>query len=388
VRRPALVSCLAAAAALAAAGCGASDGPHKRPSDVIGISVSVGTCGTGWKSPTAGPQHFVLSNTDTRAGEVLLTDAGTGGVYADVEPLGPGTRTDLTVDLGAGKYAFRCAMEDAAVVTGPTVTIAGNAKGTTPVALPVTQGDLIAPTKAYEAYVARHLPTLTRLTRPIRTALARGDLAAARRAWLPAHLEYERLGAAYDAFGDLDAAINGLPGGLPRGVHDSQWQGLHRIEYGLWHGASTAALLPRVDAVLRAERALGTEFAKAQIDPLQIAIRAHEITENALQFELTGQTDFGSDSNLATVRANIDGTRAVLRILDPLLRTRYPDRGRMLDQLDRSQHDLDSLRRTDGTWPPVGALATAPRERLNADISELSELLAPVASILEPRRSS
>jgi iron uptake system component EfeO len=350
--------------------------------------VSVSACGTGWASPKAGAQRFVLANTDTRAGEVLLTDAGTGGVYADIEPLGPGTRTDLQVNLGAGHYAFRCAMDDEEVVTGPTVAIAGHATGTTPAVLPVTQGDLIAPTKSYEAYVTGRLPTLTRLTVPLHTAIARGDLAAAQRAWLPAHLEYERLGAAYDAFGDLDSAINGLPNGLPDGVHDRGWAGFHRIEYGLWHGQTASALRPVADALLADERALGTEFAKAQIDPLQIAIRAHEITENAVQFELTGQTDYGSGSNLATVRANLDGTHAVLKILDPLLKVRYNALDRLGAQLQRTGDDLDALRRSDRAWPPVAALTRTQREHLDADVSELSELLAPVASILEPRRTS
>jgi len=42
--------------------------------------VSVGQCGAGWKTSTAGLQHFTLVNTDTRSGEVSLTDARTGAV--------------------------------------------------------------------------------------------------------------------------------------------------------------------------------------------------------------------------------------------------------------------------------------------------------------------
>lgn len=381
--RPSALALGALAVVLAAAGCGGST-HRKAASGSTRIAVSVSACGTGWTSPKAGPQRFVLANTDTRAGEVLLTDAHSGGVYADIEPLGPGTHTDLRVNLGAGHYAFRCAMDDEEVVTGPTVTITGHAAGTTPAVLPVTQGDLIAPTKAYEAYVAGQLPTLTRLTAPLRAAIARGDLAAARRAWLPPHLEYERLGAAYDAFGDLDSAINGLPDG----VHDRDWTGFHRIEYGLWHGQSAKALLPAANALLADERTLGAEFAKAQIDPLQIAIRAHEITENALQFELTGQTDYGSGSNLATVLANLDGTRAVLKILEPLLKVRYAALDRLDAELQRTAADLEALRRGDRAWPPLGTLTRTQHEHLDADVSELSELLAPVASILEPRRSS
>ena len=36
-----------------------------------------------------------------------------------------------------------------------------------------------------------------------------GRLAAAKRDWLTAHLQYETLGAAYDAFGNFDDEIDG-----------------------------------------------------------------------------------------------------------------------------------------------------------------------------------
>lgn len=55
-------------------------------------------------------------------------------------------------------------------------------------------------------------------------------LGAAREAWLPAHLAYERLGAAYGASGDLDGTIDGGPEGLPDGVHDKGFTGFHRVE--------------------------------------------------------------------------------------------------------------------------------------------------------------
>jgi iron uptake system component EfeO len=394
------VGVLCAVTVLAAAAL-AADAGARRPAVAAGptgiiptrVTVSVGECGAGWgtttttATATAGEQRFILDNTDTRAGEVLLTDATTAAVYADVEPLGPGTTTELDIALGSGRYAFRCAMEDESTVVGPTVTIPGRVPRPTPAVAPVTQGDLIGPTKAYESYVSGQIPTLVRLTTMLRTAIAGGNLAAARRAWLPAHLEYERLGAAYDAFGDLDAAINGLPDGLPGGVHDPGWAGFHRLEYGLWHGEPTASLLPHATALLTAVDDLRARFAAAQIDPLELSIRAHEIVENALQFELTGQTDFGSHSTLATVQANLDGTETVLGIIRPLLATRYPQPAALAAGLARAGADLDTLDRS-GTWPPLEGLSTPRRERIDSDVSELAELLAPVASILEPRRDS
>ena len=60
------------------------------------------------------------------------------------------------------------------------------------------------------------LPALAAQTQRLSAAVDAGDRQGAEAAWLVAHLQYERLGAAYGAFGDLDAAINGLPNGLPK----------------------------------------------------------------------------------------------------------------------------------------------------------------------------
>jgi iron uptake system component EfeO len=373
--------------ALTATGCSAAPAPTPSAAPGATVTVSVTQCGQGWTAPKAGMQHFVLKNTDTRAGEVLLTDARTAAVYAEVEPLGPGTTDTMDVDLGSGTYAFRCAMEDEDTVVGRPVTIPGHVAGQTRPVAPVTQADLIGVTQGYENYVRGAIPTLVTLTGRLQKDVAHGDLAAARTDWLPAHLEYERLGAAYDAFGDLDGDINGLPDGLPRGVHDPGWAGFHRVEYGLWHGQSAASLKAPADALAGSVRALGTEFATAQIDPLDVSIRAHEITENALQFELTGQTDFGSHSNLATVQANLEGTATVLDIIHGLLAPRDADLPRIEAELATARQDLDGVR-DHGRWPALSGLARPERERIDADLSQLSEDLATVAAILEPRRDS
>ncbi len=316
---------------------------------------------------------------------MYLVDAATGGVVASVDDLGPGTVTPMTVDLGGGRYRFECVMEDAAVVRGAVVAVAG-APGVAGVR-PVSMQDLIPATKAYEAYVRKQLPNLVtlvdRLDRDVRT----DRLARARHDWLAAHLAYERLGAAYGAFGDVDDAVNGRAAGLQDGVRDSRFTGFHRIEYGLWHGQPAAQIRPYTAGLVRDVRDLARAFASARIDPLDVSIRAHEITENALQFELSGRSDYGSGSALATVRANLDGTRVVLDLLRPLLAPRYPA-ARLVDhRISRTMADLEAIRRH-GTWPSLAALSRSQRKQIDADVSELTELLAPVASILEPRRTS
>ncbi|MET8468296.1 EfeM/EfeO family lipoprotein [Streptomyces sp. NPDC004856] len=359
---------------------GSTDGARRTT-----VEVSASHCGEGWRDPAPGVQVFALRNTSATSAEVFLEDPRSRKVYGEVEDIGPGTTRELTVRLGGGTYAFRCLPEDADAVTGPAVRVRGGRPG--PAAAPVTTHDLIPPSIAYQKWVGAGLGEAVRLTRALRDAVDRGDLDAARAAWLPAHLQYERLGAAYDAFGDADGRINGTDAGLPDGVHDKDFTGFHRVEYGLWHGESAHSLRAPTAALLTALGTLHDDWAQARMDPAQLGLRAHEILENTVQFELTGRTDFGSGSNLATARANVDGTREVLSRLHPILASRYPGLPALERDVRRAGELLDGLRR-DGRWPAVDALDRTRRERVDARFGDLVERLARVATLCDPRRTA
>lgn len=380
-----------------AVGGDSSSGPRPKPSASrsatasdglrhTSVEVSEGGCGRGWSHAAGGKQVFDLRNTSSRPAEVYLTDPSSGAVYGEVEGLGPGTSRPLSVTLGGGSYAFVCLPEDADAVTGPTVTVPGPARGGGPAALPVSQQDLIPPTIAYQKWVAGRMDELVRRTDALRSAVHCGDLTAARADWLPAHLVYERMGAAYGAFGDADAAINGTTAGLSGGVHDADFTGFHRLEYGLWHGESAHALRPVADRLVKDVRRLRDDWPQARVDPADLGLRAHEIMENTVQFELTGRTDYGSGTNLATARANLDGTRAVLRRLEPLLKPRAPWLPELKSELDRTQRTLERSHHGD-RWTPLDRLGRTGRQRLNADAGALVERLARVAALMDVRRT-
>ncbi|SED41794.1 iron uptake system component EfeO [Streptomyces sp. 2224.1] len=349
------------------------------------VEVSPGGCGRGWGNPRAGTQVFDLHNTSAAAAEVYLTSPRSGAVFGEVEGIGPGTTRHLRVRLGRGSYAFRCLPDDADAVTGPTVRIGGGGQAG-PAAAPVTEHDLIPPALDYQKWVAGGLDDLVGRTGTLRAALARGDLAAARDAWLPAHLAYERLGAAYGAFGDADQQINGTSAGLPDGDRDPEFTGFHRLEYGLWHGQSADSLRAPAAALDDAVHRLRDDWAQTRMEPADLGLRAHEILENTLQSELTGRTDYGSGSTLATARAHLDATRAVLTRLRPLLVTRYPGLPYVERELSRTQRLLDGLR-TDGRWPALSQLDRAQRERIDAVFGDLVERLASVATLCDARRT-
>jgi iron uptake system component EfeO len=353
------------------------------------ISVNRSHCGRGWTSPHGGPQALVLANTDSVNGEVDLVEVGgldDGKVYGEVDDFAMNTRVTMQVTLGPGDYAIRCVMEDTDPVQGPVVRVGGNATSN-PGAVPVTSTDLLGPIKTYETYVTKGVGRLVTQTDALTAAVRSGNVARARTAWLTAHLTYETLGAAYDAFGDYDGEINGTPAGLPGGVRDPDFTGFHRLEYGLWHGEATASLTKVATRLDGFVHGLRHDLPRLDPQPLDLGLRSHEIMENTLQFELTGATDEGSGTSLATAYANIVGDREVVGVLRPLLVGRYPQ----LSDVDKWQNRFEALvtaqRHADGSWTPLSRLTKAQREKLDGALSELVEWLAPIAALTEPRRT-
>jgi iron uptake system component EfeO len=362
----------------------ASAGPSLPPNT---LPVSQSDCGSNWTQPKSGPQNLVIDNVGGAPAEADLVNVANGQVLAEIEGLGINTTATMRVTLGPGAYALRCLIEDIDPITGPTVHITGGG-ASSPGVVPVTAADLLDPLKQYQAYVTSGVADLVGRTDALQAAVHSGNLNAARTAWLPAHLAYERLGAAYDAFGDYDGDINGTTAGLPDGVQDAGFTGFHRVEYGLWHGESATSLAGPADQLDGYVHGLQNDLPQMETEALDIGLRAHEIMENTLQFEFTGKTDYGSGTNLATALANLQGDEEVVSVLRPLLTTRDPQ----LSQVDQSTSGLQTLlqaqQHPDGSWTPVTALSTMDRERLDAALSGLIEQLAPIAAITEPRRVS
>ncbi|GAA3775782.1 EfeM/EfeO family lipoprotein [Streptomyces coacervatus] len=386
----ALATAAAMAAAVLAAGGFGEGRQQARTADGVRhttVEVTSAACGRGWTHPEPGRQVFDLHNTSGTAAEVYLTDARTGAVYGEVEGLAPGTERPIRVTLGNGAYAFKCLPDDADAVTGPTVHITGGHVKSGPAALPVTQQELIPPTLAYQKWIQARTVELAQKTDVLRDAIDRGDLAAARAAWLPAHLVYERMGAAYGTFGDADSAINGTTAGLSGGVHDADFTGFHRLEYGLWHGESASSLRGPAGRLAKAVHALRDSWPDQRMDPADVGLRAHEILENTVQFELTGRTDYGSGTNLATARANLDGTRVLLGYLRPLLKTRHTDLSGLDSWMARTRRTLSGGEH-DGRWTPLDRLGRAQREKTDADVGELVERLSAVAALTDVRRTA
>ncbi|MDQ1581996.1 MAG: iron uptake system component EfeO [Microbacteriaceae bacterium] len=354
------------------------------------VNANTDGCGQGWSDARAGTQRFRVTNTTVAGIEVYVQNVRTKAVYLDLENIGTAASATGSVTLGPGTYRFVCVPAESDPVPGPPVTVTGSAAGlsVTPGIVPVTRADLIGPAKAYSAWVAARLPVLAAQVAAVSSDVATADLAGAERDWLTGHETYETLGAAYGAFGKYDAAINGAPASGQTALSDPGLTGFHKIEALLWSGAPIATIAPYASRLVSDVAALQAWFRTAQVDPQMIGLRAHEILENALQFELTARTDAGSGTNLATVDANLAGTVQALNPLRGILASRDPKLAETDSWLARSASLVESYRKPDGSWTPLAVLTQSQREALNATIDQTVELLAEVAAICDERRAA
>ena len=366
------------AASLSACGSGAA-----QPSNVI--TVSSNQCGGKWSVPGPGWHTFQIDNQSTGGGEIDLIDPANGAIYAEVENTGPGTITPMRLNLGSGTYAFMCNFNDFNTQVGTKVTVGGHAKGT-PAVLPVSYNQTIPYAKKYQAYAEAGLKVLARETATLAADIRAGDLMAAKKDWLTAHLQYQTLGAAYGTFGDYDGEIDGDANAT--GVNSPGWTGFYRLEYGLWHGQSAKELTPVAATLDKNVKALLAWWPKQQIPLSDVGLRTHEVLENALQFQLTGNDDYGSGTTLATTLANIQGTRYLLSLLRPLLVPRYAGLPAVYSGLDRLQSLIEKEHRPNGMWVPVSALPASARQAIDAACGAVLQSLAPIASITEPRNTA
>ncbi|MER7691075.1 iron uptake transporter permease EfeU [Streptomyces sp. NPDC097610] len=380
------VALVAAPALIAGITIAASSG--KPASGTPVVEVSAAACGKGFTAPKPGRQTFQVRNTGSRTSEIYLIDPVSNAVYGEVEGIAPGTTRALIATVGTGSYAWRCVPNGGKAVTSAAVRVSAGG-GSVQAVLPVSEKDLTAPLAAYRTYVDQGLADLQTRTRTLQSDLDADKLDQARKDWLAAHTRYASLGAAYGTFADFDAKINGRTAGLAGGVDDPAFTGFHRIEYGLWHGQSAATLAPYAKQLAADVDALRKDFPKQDFDPADLPLRTHEILENTLHRELSGNADYGSGTELATTEANLDGTRELLSLLRPLIDQRN---AKVIPAVDTWMRRTEQLvlgqRAEDGTWTPLDKLSDTDRQRLDGAVGQLLEELAPIPDLLEIRKAA
>jgi iron uptake system EfeUOB component EfeO/EfeM len=270
----------------------------------------------------------------------------------------------------------------------------GGAANATPVAAritPIVAIELYQPLAEYKAYVYRLLARLRPQLRALHTAAARRHQRAAERDWLAAHVTWLEIGQdddAYGAFGHLGEQIDGSAGGLPGTTSNPSFTGFHEVELDLWRRrdmpAAAADAKQLVSLVRRLTRAtVANDLPNSTLALDGWVLRCHEILEDALRDSLTQNDDYGSNSDLTSLAADVTATREMLIVLAPLLEPRVP---KIVTQGSRDLIAIDAAIQSAGGPETRRNLAQLPlrqRQTLDQATGAALETLAPVSELTQ-----
>ncbi|MDQ0813766.1 iron uptake system component EfeO [Streptomyces sp. B3I7] len=371
--RLSVVTAVAGATALVAV-TGCTEKSDAKDGDAIQVTAADSTCDTSAKSVPAGQVTLRIENKGSKATEVeiLFPD---DRIVSEKENIGPGTKYTLTAEVKAGAYEVACrpGMKGHGVRQKLTVTGGGRTAERDP-----RLDKAVADYRAYAQEQAdATLPAVTTFVKAVKD----GDLAAAKKAYAPSRIGWERTEPVAESFGDIDPKVDTRADGLEEG---QKWTGWHRLEKALWQdkkiGATEKTLADQLVTDLTDwQKRVG----KAEITPTSMANGAKELLDEVATGKVTGEEERYSHTDLVDFKANVEGAQKSYELLKPVagkndsaLTAELDKQFAALDKLlDKYRPSTDSYDFT--SYDKVGK---DDRKELSDAVNALAEPLSKLAS--------
>ena len=337
---------------------------------MVDVALTDNGCEPSKLNLAAGPVTFRVTNKGTsKVTEFEVTD-GTR-ILGEVENVTPGLERTFSLNLGSGDYVLLCPGGSGA--SSGTLTVSGEGGAAT-----MADADLTAAADRYARYLQRQTGLLVTTTRTFVDAVVAGDVAAAKRAYAPARVPYERIEPVAESFGDLDPAIDARAGDVPA----KEWSGFHKLEQALWTRNTTRGMAPVARKLLADVTELQGKVRTVQLDAAQIANGANELLGEVSQSKITGEEERYSRTDLVDFKANLDGSRAAFDAVRPALSKRDKDLGNKVEsRFEAADRALVPYRQGSG-YVAYNRLTDTDTRKLSQAIDALAEPLSEVAAKL------
>lgn len=362
-----------ALAVCAAALAGCADKPESggEGSNAVRVTASDTGCEVSKETFGAGRVTLNVKNEGSKVTEVYLYAPG-DRIVTERENIGPGTSAEITTEVAAGSYEIACKPGMRGDGIRQQVTASG--KGA-----PGKQDPRLSEAVAdYRAYVREQADETLPKARKFAAAVKQAEVKAARAAYAPSRIGWERTEPVAESFGDIDPKVDVREDGLEKG---QEWTGWHRLEKSLWKDGEVSAkdkdLADRLVADLEDWR---TRVGKAEITPTSMANGAKELLDEVATGKVTGEEERYSHTDLVDFQANVEGAKKAYELLRPVAAEN--DKALVKD-LDREFADieeaLDEYRKGDGfvAYDTVGAKE---RKQLSDAVNSLAEPLSRLAA--------
>lgn len=330
----------------------------------VRVSVSAAGCEPSSLQLPSGPTTFLVVSTE--ASNVTELELASGDrVLGEAENVTPGVDASFSLTLQPGRYSLLCpggrtSAEGTLQVTGPEVAAQRD---------PLMQQGI----EGYRAYLVAQSRDLVVLTRTLQTALASGDVAAAKRAYAVARVPWERAEPLGELLGGLDPAFDARIEDAPT---LAQWTGFHPIERQLWIKNTTAGTDRQAAGLVSSAGRLLRFAQDVDLELAQVGNGANALLNEVSKSKITGEEERYSRLDLLDFKANVDGARAAYDALRPVLLRNDAALARDIDAgFAAVNAELSTYRRGDG-YVSYATVTTTQRRALSRLIDALAEPLS------------
>jgi iron uptake system component EfeO len=371
---PALVALSCATVGLAA-GCGSSATPSTQDGSIEVLATDT-ECKVARAQASAGTTVFTIKNNGSKANEFYVYAAG-DRVMGEVENIGPGVNRDLHVELPAGTYQTACKPGMSGDGIRAAFTVTGSAAALT------DDAALAEATASYQRYVKSQTDALLAKTQEFVDAVKAGDVAKAKALFPIARTYWERIEPVAEIFGDLDPKIDGREEVTEEGM---AFTGFHALEKDLWTTGDVSKSGPMADQLMVNVKEIVSKATAEKLSPLQLANGAKELLDEVATGKITGEEDRYSHTDLWDFAANVEGSKAAIAALRPVLDKRDPALVKTLDeQFAAVQAALAKHAVGDG-WKLHTDLSQTDLKVLSDAINALGEPISKVAAVVSTKQ--
>ncbi|MGW0757261.1 iron uptake system protein EfeO [Streptomyces sp. NPDC002814] len=378
--RPARLSVITAAttvAALAAlTGC-TEKGGSGGGDNVINVTATDDKCEVSKNEVPAGHVELAIENKGSKVNEVYILFPD-DRVVTERENIGPGTKQRVTAEVKAGAYQIACkpGMKGDGIRQDIKVT-GGTAAKRDP--------RLDKAVAAYREYAQTQADETVPLAETFAKAVKDGDMEAAKKAYAPSRIGWERTEPVAESFGDIDPKVDLREDGLEEGQDlEKDWTGWHRIERSLWKDKKlTARDSELADQLITDLKDWQKRVGKAEITPTSMANGAKELLDEVATGKVTGEEERYSHTDLVDFKANVEGAEQSYELLKSVAQENDPALVTELDKQFGALNGLLDKYRTDKTsydFTSYDKVGEADRKELSDAVNALAEPLSKLAA--------
>jgi iron uptake system component EfeO len=357
------------------AACGGDSTDTAAPAAAGGpvtVKASDAACEVARNTLDAGTAVFTITNSGNKVTEFYVYAAG-DRVMGEVENIAPGLSRELHVELPAGTYETACKPGMIGKGIRAALTVSGSSA-------PLTDDAALQDaTDNYSRYVKSQTGALLVKTQEFVDAVKAKDVAKAKALFPIARTYWERIEPVAEIFGDLDPKIDGREEVVEEGM---EFTGFHRIEKDLWTTGDLSKTGPVADQLMVDIKEIVAKANAEKLSPLNLANGAKALLDEVASGKITGEEDRYSHTDLWDFNANVEGSKAAIAALRPVLEERDPALVKTLDTEFANVDAALSAHRAGDGWKFHDKLSKAELKALSDAINALAEPISKVAAVI------